>query len=1052
VLAQHLTLVLDGVSLKEALATIAHKASFELTYSDDVLPVGKTVHFRADRISVAAALTELLLDARVDVLFSPDGSATLVRRRATVGLQVGTIAGTVTDAKTHEAIAAATVVVEGTGLGALTDADGKYRVQGVPAGSHTVVIRRIGYRQTTQLVTVSADRTTTADFALLPTASQLEATVVTATGQTERARATGVSIGTINIDSVPLAASNTVSDVLSSRVPGVAVDQPNGIVGSAARIRIRGSNSISLSNDPLIIVDGIRVDGGSNSAGISTGASGPSRINDISPDDIADIQVIKGPAAASLYGTAAANGVIQITTKRGQQGKARFEAFAETGTIHQATVFPANYSQIGMTPRGQRVTGCNILVQATGVCAAVADSLASWNPLEQVSPFVAGSVNNYGLSASGGSGATTYYMGGSYQREQGIYETNRLRNVDARANIHSQLRDNLDVALSAGYVDGHLSRPQDGDNFGSMISSGLFGRAFDDPSKHGYFYATPEKGRQIKTEQDVHRFTGSATGNYKPLHWLTLTGVGGMDYVNQQDALFVAPGVFTSAEAPTLAQGRRSLVPVQVFNYTANGSAVARYALKKIGALATSTIGVQYNRSTTAASSASGQSLAPGTQSLAGATALFTVGESHSGIATLGYLAQQQLAWNDRVFLTGGIRTDRTSAFGTNFKHVYYPAGSLSWVIGDESFFPKTDLVSSLRLRTAYGTSGQNPYFRQAITYYRPTAVALGGAVVPGVSIGGTGNADLRPEKSKEFEVGFDAGLFRDRVNAEFTFYHKVTDDALVAQQLPPSLGTSTTRFINIGEMRNSGTELLVHGRVLDTRPVSLDLTVDGTTTHNEVVDLGEGIAPIITLYQRVQTGYPFGSYFGNVIKSYSDANHNGLIEPGEIVLGDEATYIGTPFPTRTLAVTPTVTLFGNVRISALVDYRGGQKLFDYNEAARCALFENCRAIQDPNAPLADQAKAVAARSLGTYAGYVEDASFTKLREVAVTFDVPARLARRAGASRLSVTLAGRNLHTWTNYKGIDPEANISTDGFTMIDIEATPQVRYYTARINVTW
>jgi TonB-linked SusC/RagA family outer membrane protein len=966
--------------------------------------------------------------------------------------QNGTITGRVVDSASSAPIPSAQIRIVGTDRGAVSADNGQFTITNVKPGTYEIRSLRIGFRASTKTVTITAGGTTTVPFTLAVAVVTLDQVVTTATGGTERKRENGASIGVLRVDSLPLAAVKSAADALSSRIPGVTVEQPNGTAGSSTRIRIRGSNSISMSNDPLIMVDGVRVDNTSNSSAIFTGASGPSRLNDINPNDIADIQVIKGPAAAALYGTAAANGVIQITTKRGQQGRTRFSAYAENGSVREDTKFPANYSQIGITPDGDHVTDCNLLSQADGVCTAIADSLAIWNPLEQASPFVRGNRSSYGLSASGGNAATTYYVGGSYLQEQGIYESNKLRNIDFHSNMHSQLTDNFDVTVNAGYMDGYVTRPPDGDNLGSIVSQGLFGSAFDDPELRGYFYASPYTSQQIQTEQDVHHFTGSTTGNYLPLRWLTLTAVGGVDYVNRLDAQFIAPGAFSPAQDPNFAQGQRTLAPYQFFNYTANGSAVARYSLSRIGAAASSTLGIQYNRSRVQGSRAFGQNLAPGTESLAGASALFSVGETNSGLATVGYLAQQQLSWSDRVFATAAIRTDRTSAFGTAFKRIYYPAGSLSWVIGDEPFFPKTNYVSSLRLRTAYGTSGQNPQFRQAITYFTPTSVALGGTVTPGVSIGGTGNSELRPEKSKEFEAGFDAGLFRERVNTEFTFYNKVTDDALVAQNLPPSLGTSTTRFINIGKVRNTGIELLVNGKIVDTKPVRVELAVNATTVHNKVVNLGAGIAPIVSFNEVVQSGYPLGAYFSRTIKSYSDANGNGILEPDEITLSDKSEYIGTPFPTYTLAVTPSVTLFGNIRLSALVDRRGGQKLWDYNGGVRCAQIENCREIQDPSTPIADQVASVAAHSLGTYAGYIEDASFTKLREVSMTITAPASFAKRMGASNLSLTLAGRNLHTWTNYKGLDPETNIGTDGFTAIDLESTPQVKSYTARINVSW
>jgi TonB-linked SusC/RagA family outer membrane protein len=967
----------------------------------------------------------------------------------------GTITGRVVDSTSHQPIAQAQVIVNGTTLGTLTNQQGTYRIPGVSPGPYTLRVLRLGYGSATQSVTVTAGAEATVDFALTQRAAALDVVTITATGEQQRKRESGVSVGTLNVDSLVQAPINTFSDVLSSRVPGVTVQMAGGTTGTGARVRIRGSNSVSLSNDPLLIVDGIRVDNAqSNTSGGNVGGQEPSRWNDIRPEDIASIEVIKGPAASALYGTAAANGVIQITTKRGRSGAGRFSSFFETGTIHNEMNIPANYAQAGTTPGGAAMASCSILFQGLGACTPTAGTpVTAYSPLATYSPFRDGHRDNYGLSVSGGGDATTYYLSGTYAREQGIYQVNRLRDVSARTNVHSQIRDNLDATISAGFLDSRLSLPQNDDN-GGMLGSGLLGSAFDDPLMHGFFLGTPDQFGQIEVAQHIRRFTGSGSANYLPLHWLTFSGTAGVDFVDQLETLMIPPDVFRPGQIAVFPPtGERGVTPTEILNYTANGSAIAKYDIRP-SLTGTTTLGVQYARQSTHGTYAFGQDLAPGTSSLNGVNSLFAVDETNLAVVTFGLLAQQQIAWRDRLFVTGGVRTDQNSAFGTNFKRVYYPAGSLSWVVSEEPFFPRNDIVTSFRLRTAYGESGQNPQFRQAITYFRPIPVALAGVDVPGVTVGGTGNGNLRPEKSKELEVGFDAGLLHDRANFELTYYHKTTTDALVAQNLPPSLGTTQTRYVNLGEVRNTGLELLLNARVVDTRPVRLDLTMTGATNHNKLVRLGDGVAPILLTLNsaRHQAGLPLGSYVQPRIKSFADANGDGIIEAGEITLSDTAEYLGTPFPTREFSFTPAITLFKNIRLSGLLDYRGGMKLFNLTEYYRCAL-QICRAMQDRSTPLSAQAAAIAGAALGTFDGYIEDASFWKLREVSVTLDAPASWVRSARISGLSLTLAGRNLHTWTKYTGFDPELNAAGQAnFGSADFNSQPPVRYYTARLNITW
>ncbi len=967
----------------------------------------------------------------------------------------GEITGRVTDSASGAPIAAAQVQVGGTALGAVAGDDGRFRIASVPPGTHQVTVRRIGYRSVTREVAVPDGAGATLDVALAATIATLDQQVITATGASERKREDGSNIGTLAVDSVPLAAVSTVADVMSARLPGVSVSLGSGTVGTGSRIHIRGANSVSLSNDPLLVIDGVRADNTSASepADIGTGEGAPSRLNDLNPDDIEDIQVIKGPAATALYGTAAANGVVQIRTKQGRQGRARFDAYGEQGALHQPADFPANFAQIGTLAGGGRTTNCNLIAQGLGVCTPTSDSLVSLNPLQRYSPFRVGAVANYGMSVSGGAGpATTYYVSGAFEREDGTYINNVRRNLSTRANLHTQLRDNLDLAVSAGYVDGGLTRPQNGDQGTGIILGGLQGSAFDDPIKHGYAFYPLNQVEQFQTLQDLHRLSGSATANFLPVPWLTLTGVAGEDDVDRSDVQYLPTGAIP--ENPALAIGFREVEPTHLFTYTANGSASARYTLRPTLS-ATSTLGASFYKTATTSSSASGSNLSPGTQSLQGASSLFTVGESHETIVTVGYLAQQQFAWRDRVYLSGAVRTDRNSAFGFDFKRVYYPSVNLSWVTSDEPFFPRTDVVSSLRLRAAYGESGQNPRFRQALSFYSPVPVAINGTDAPGVTVGGTGNGALKPEQSRELEGGFDAGLFRERVNVELTVYNKITSDALVQQPLPPSIGGAATRFVNLGEVRNRGLELLVNARVVDAQPVVFDLGLNGSANANKLISLGSGIPPLTFLLGYIQdrAGSPLGGYWAPTIQHFADANHDGIIEPNEITMSPTPQYVGTPFPLRELSVTPRVTLFRLVRLSALFDYRGGQKLWDLDAAVRCALALNCQAIQDRRTPLADQADAVAGAAFGDLGTYIKDASFWKWRELAVSIDAPVRWPRAVGLTSGTLTFAGRNLATWTRYKGLDPEANtFPATGPSSLELAVTPQVRYYTVRLTLGW
>lgn len=977
--------------------------------------------------------------------------ATAVMPARAFAQQNGTVTGTVTDLERQAPIPEAQVVVVGTTLGGRTNAQGVYTIAGVPQGAVQLRVLRIGYQSAVKAVTVIAGQSARVDFAVAPSAVVLDQVVTTATGQQERQRERGVTVGKIQVDSLNLAPVTNFSEVLSSRTAGLVVQGSGGTTGNASRIRIRGANSISLSNDPILIVDGIRVEAGSQSSRIGVGGQNPSRFDDINPDDIESIEVVKGPAAAALYGTAAANGVIQITTKRGRSGKTQWNTFGEGGNIYEVTAYPANYRQYGTSTSSGRTVRCPVPFIAAGFCTP--DSLQMYNPLEQASPFRTGNRQKYGLSASGGTDKATYYLSGDNEREQGVYAPNLLDRLNLRANITGQLLDNFKVTVASGYLRSHLGRPQNDNNSAGIVSGGLLGRSSYGAS-HGYYQLRPEQLYAYDTRQDIDRFTNSFNAAWQALSWLSANATAGLDWTHRNDVLNVVGGIIPSGFDPDAAVGERDLEPFDFFSYTGNGNLTATKAATADLTSSTS-IGVQWNRQQSHGIGAFGELITPGISSLGGANTLFAVSEASQTNVTLGGYLSEQLGWRDRVFATGALRTDKNSAFGTNFGWVLYPAASLSWVVGEEGFFPRQPVVSSLRLRAAYGESGQRPSFRDAVTYYSNATAVMSSKDIPALVIGGTGNPNLKPEISAEFETGFDAGFFGDRANLEFTYYNKNTTNALVARRLAASLGVADSRFDNIGRVKNSGLEMLLNTSVYKSNPVALDLTVSGSTNKNRVVTLGKGITPIVFGLggntQRHQTGYPLGGYWQVPITSYKDANGDGMIGLDEVQVGDTAVYLGSSTPTREFSFTPRVTLMRNIIVSALFDYRGGMKLYNATEDFRCAVFLNCRAINDPKTPLADQARAVADFEYGTVAGYIEDASFTKLREVSVELRAPDNWVRGFGVGGLSLTLAGRNLATWTNYTGLDPEVTFAgATNFTQAEFLSQPAVRYYTARVNV--
>uniref|UniRef100_UPI0027B8E4ED TonB-dependent receptor domain-containing protein n=1 Tax=Gemmatimonas sp. TaxID=1962908 RepID=UPI0027B8E4ED len=410
------------------------------------------------------------------------------------------------------------------------------------------------------------------------------------------------------------------------------------------------------------------------------------------------------------------------------------------------------------------------------------------------------------------------------------------------------------------------------------------------------------------------------------------------------------------------------------------------------------------------------------------------------------------IALREKLFITGGVRRDAASAFGANTRAVYYPKLGASWLISEESFFPRPEFLNSLRLRGTYGASGQIPGATDAVRYYSPGPLTLSNGDAPAASLGSLGNANLKPEFSAETEFGFDLSLFSNRTNIEVTSYSKSTTDALIQRSIAPSLSGLTTQFVNIGNIKNSGLELTWNQRVIDSKAAALSFLLTGSTNKNRMTKLGEGVSPIASGNRNTQRnlpGYPlFGLWDKNI--RFNDANGDGIIVLSELTFSDTAVYQGNTFPTREVAFTPTIELFNKkLRLSGQVDSKWGFKKFNNTLRHQCMNGVTCRGRYDKSASLQEQANALAT-SQAVYTGMFEDGAFTRFREMSLAYEMPTKWANAFRASRWAVVLTGRNLGVITNYSGVDPEAAQSNnDARGNEEYFSTPPLRIMTLRMN---
>jgi TonB-linked SusC/RagA family outer membrane protein len=1025
--------------------------------------------------------------------------------------QSGTISGRVIDQANQQPLQDAQVSIVGTQRGAATNQQGQFTISGIAPGSYTVRARRIGYGVSNQTVTVGAGATATVNFSLSAAATQLEQVVVNAvTGVAERKVEVGTNVGHVNVAEMNKGPITSISDVLQGRVAGVNLQSVVGTTGGGQRIRIRGANSLSLSNEPLLYIDGIAA---SNSkGGITLGGQDYSRLNDINPEEIENIEVLKGPAASAIYGSAASNGVILITTKRGRAGRPQWRAYVEGGQMEDKNEYPLNYAALtqfspstdyydiedGGFLNIRFILGSSapfdicpnyraaLPAGTTGACTQ--DVHLSFDQFRdsRTTPYETGSTTKLGLNVSGGAEALTYFLSADQQQEYGVLRPNDLNRISLRSNINAKVGNRATAAVTAAYIRSDTKRISNDNSVFSPLINTLLGPAQYLPGMESdtvrsagdrlgsYFGYNTFDQRKVQSTQDVDRFVIGSNANYTPLNWLRVNGNAGLDYFGRFDRQTMNPNELPLAQVYIL--GFRDAFRASNYIWTANASAAGTFTPFS-NVVSTTTVGTSWQRSLFEQLECFGAGIPAGTSSCSATTSQFAVTETHTDLKTVGIFGRQELSYADKLFLSGSLRADNNSGLVRDVSGLsYYPSVNGSWVVSREGFFPQNSFVSQLRLRAGWGQAGQRPGFGQGDTFFGSRVVQSGGAELPALILTSTGNPNLKVERTTEVEGGFDIGFFDDRLNAEFTAYQRKSKDALIARDLAPSAGLTGSVFQNLGSVKNWGTELGLNANVLSSRRVQLDLRATATTLKNTIEDLGKGIAPITTNRgsQAHRQDFPAGAYFALPIK-YNDADGNGLLSRAEVSVDSSKflvvkdlinggfdtlalAYVGPSMPTNTQTLSGDLTLFQNLTISAMLERRGGHKQLNYTEDFRCVsqdanpFYNQCSALANPNATLAEQAAFIGARFISaTPYGYIEDATFTKLREFSVRFGIPESVGNRVGVLKgAALTLSGRNLHTWTNYTGLDPEINeAGGSNFTQGEFNTQPPVRLWTLRFD---
>ena len=957
--------------------------------------------------------------------------------------QNGRITGVVTDAQSGATVGEVQVYVVGSTLGTLTRSNGRYLILNVPPGSYELRAERIGFQTVTESVDVPVDGTVTRDFAMTTEALGLDEIVVTGAAGAARRREIGNAIAQINLTDIPEREAN-VSDLLQAAAPGIQVIGGSSEPAQGKQIRLRGNSSVAMSNQPIIYVDGVRImdDAFPVVATPGTGLGRPSLItvtplDMINPNDIERIEVIKGSAATTLYGTEASAGVIQVFTKRGSTGAPVWTAEIQQGTgwMQPFGAPGGDFIQMEHYMRDAWWGGGYEGGQYSTDCVTDDDRWRGVNSSASGPCSFPGSVwfQNYLLSVRGGGEALQYFISGQFQDDSYVLANDELEKYNFRGNFTMTPVEDLQIQWNTGYTSQWLSGTPSGNN-----AEGIQLNAFRQERNYVGSADPREIGKLLEYEFDQRneRLNSGITLTYTPQAQLTNRFTFGYDYSNQEGenqrnfGFFLKP---LGSRTNDTFQRR-----VLTFDY------VGTYTLP-----VTSTINSNFSWGGQAIGDSQvrlrllGEDFPGAAEPTVSSAAIKVAEEDREKVWNAGFFVQNVFDISNKYFVTGGIRVDGNSAFGSGFGLQVYPKVSGTWVISDEDFWDAG--LGSIKLRAAYGQSGRAPGAFDAVRTWSPA----GYAGTPAFTPFNLGNPDLGPEVSREWEFGFDASWLDDRLSATFTYFDQQTTDALMFVSAVPSQGFTRSQLQNVGTVGANGIELQLDARLFQSTSFSVDAGLGVSTYNSEVMSLCKGETEpsdvVLARDPAAECISRFSDLNGWIIEGQALPVEMGrrVINRDEIAdpqFADspltpalpgrtgENVIIGPQMPTHTITPSLAVRLPGNILLSARGEYMGGHVAYineiSISRSVRSPLCFPWYVSPKTSIELKAETPAIWRERCtpGFARDYWFDSDYFKLRNVSLTVPADALFPERVSNATFTATLS--NFYDW--YREIpwyDPES-----------------------------
>jgi TonB-linked SusC/RagA family outer membrane protein len=1002
--------------------------------------------------------------------------------------QTRTIKGKITDSTTGEPLIGVTLLVKGTENGTITDVDGSYSLN-VPSGATALVASYTGY----DIQEVPIGASNVVDFDMKQGTLSLSEIVVVGYGTQIKSTLTG-NIAKLDGDKLKDLPVVSMEQGIQGKTAGVFVESVNGKPGGAVRVRIRGAASISASNQPLYIVDGVPVTvDAQNSSGASLNP-----LADINPNDIESVEILKDASAGAIYGSRAANGVVLITTKRGKAGKTYFEANYQWGTSQ-----PTNKREFL-----NREEYIQLFLRSAEGAGRYDYSLdpAYWDnnvqsAIDDYTGFVEGRFNRYSgfvddyktlntntnwqdlafadnpisqqasLSATGGNEKTKYYAAAAWNSQEGILKGNNFERMSARINLDQQASKRVNFGINMSLARTFTDQVSNDNAFSTPMQLVALSPLTPVRDENGDLNSTPVTtyyNGLIDMEdanRDITTFRSLSNGymRIKLAEGLMLNGELGTDVWTMRDNAFY--GSKTDGGAGT--NGLATSVYAQTVNLTPKAYLNYNKALGEMHNLGL-TAGTEYQNSRTDRTRVEGGQFPGDDLKTLASSANITVGTSSiSEYNFFSYFGRANYDFDRKYLFSASARVDGSSRFGKNNRYGFFPSVSAGWVLSEEDFLQGNNTLSFLKLRGSYGVTGNAAIgdFRH-LGLFDPAPYA----VQPGLNPSQIANPDLSWEKTAQIDIGIDFGLFNNRLNGEIDYYIKNTSDLLLDLPVPSTTGF-TVQAQNAGEVENKGWEFVLNSNNL-VGEFKWNTSFNIAFNKNKVVSLADGQELIDNGNANVvKVGHPIGSFYIAEYAGVDPANGDALWYKNSEGAGRETTndygaaefvVLGSPQPDFYGGITNSFSWKG---LSLDIVFQGvyGNKIYrdgDRFMSCQACWFDNQTKDQLDHWNQPGDVTNVPEPRLywangeqGRNSRYLSDGSYLRLRTLTLGYELPKSFIERVNLSHLRVYLIGQNLLTFTKYEGWDPE--VSSDAFTDnivsgVDFYSAPQPKVFAFGLNV--